>query len=81
MNIPMGWKLVPIEPTEAMLEAALDVSGMRVAPYEAPRESGVPTECGLSDQDAMEINEAGKASHSDVYGAMLAAAPHPDTTE
>lgn len=76
-GVAEGWRLVPIEPTEAMLEAALDVSGQRVAPFTAERESGVATECDLSEQDAADINEQLKAAHCDVYGAMLEASPAP----
>lgn len=76
-----GYVLVPREPTAAMLEAALDESGWRVEPYTAPRESGVAIDSDMSEADAKEINEAGRAAHRDTYRAMLAAAPPPDGSQ
>jgi hypothetical protein len=74
-RVPDGWKLVPIEPTQEMLEAAFDESGWRVEPYTAPRESGVAIDSDMSEADAAEINEAGRQAHADTYRTMLAAAP------
>lgn len=76
-----GFAIVPKEPTEAMLEAALDISGQRIAPYEAPRESGVPVECDMSAADAAELNDAFKAAHADNYVAMIAAYGEQERTE
>lgn len=73
--IPAGWRIVPEEPTEAMLEAALDISGQRIAPYKAQTECGIPIEDDMTEEDAAKLNEEFKAAHSDVYGAMLSAVP------
>lgn len=61
--VPDGWKLVPVEPTDEMLESALTNSGDRVAPYEAP--------------DAHDFNEQIKAQFADLYRWLLSAAPQP----
>jgi hypothetical protein len=72
-----GWQMVPKEPIEAMLEMALDVSGQRVVPFTAERESGVEVESSISEEDAASINESLKAAHAEAYRAMLDAAPAP----
>jgi hypothetical protein len=70
-----GMFVVPAEATEAMLEAAMDITGTRVAPFVAERESGVPVECDISDEDAASINEATHAAHADIWATMIAASP------
>lgn len=72
---PGGWKLVPVEPTEEMLSAALDASGARIMPYTAPRESGVATECDMPDEDAERINKETMNEIANQYRAMIGAAP------
>lgn len=72
---PKGWKLVPIEATDAMCEIALDITGERVTAYTAPRESGVAVECDLTEEDAAAINKELKGCHAEVYSAMVSAAP------
>ncbi len=64
--------LVPREPTEEMLEAALDATGDRILPFAAERECGVPVECDISEEDALIINEGTKAAFAEIYRAMIA---------
>ena len=68
-EIPKGWKLVPVEPTEEMHDAGKN------AHYEA--------ETRTSDADAWSLtgfaHRGVRASY--VYRAMLAAAPQPPTAE
>lgn len=78
---PVEWKLVPVEPTEEMIEAALEESGWRVEPYTSPRESGVPIECDMSVDDAAAINQAGRDAHAATFRVMLAASPTPPATQ
>lgn len=59
-----------MEPTQTMKEAALDESGARVSAYEAPRESGVPVECDISEADAEQINADLMESFADTFRAM-----------
>lgn len=63
-----------MEPTEEMLEAALDESGNRVTAYEPATEGGVPIECGMSDADAAEINSLMKAAFAADFRAAIKAA-------
>ena len=72
-----GWKLVPVEPTEAMLDAALDFSGERVSAYTAPRESGVALDTDISEEDAAYFNSTAKTIYGKLYSAMLGAAHTP----
>ncbi len=71
-TLPSTHVVVPVEPTEAMLEAALDATGERILPFEAERESGVPVECDISEEDALAINEGTKAAFAAIYRAMIA---------
>lgn len=63
-----------MEPTEGMLEAALDESGNRVTAYAPATEGGVPIECGMSDADAAEINSLMKAAFAADFRAAIEAA-------
>ena len=67
-EIPEGWKLVPVEPTDEMREAGKD------AHYEA--------ETRISDADAWSLtgfaHRTVRASY--IYRAMLAAAPQPQSS-
>lgn len=59
-----------MEPTQTMKEAALDESGARVSAYEAPRESGMPVECDISEADAEQVNADLMESFADTFRAM-----------
>jgi hypothetical protein len=72
-----GMALVPREPTGEMFSAALDATGERCLPYEAPRESGVALECDLSPDDAAIINQDLMRGYCVIYQAMIDAALQP----
>lgn len=73
--------LVRREPTDEMLEAALDKRGERVVPYTAERESGVPVECDIDEATANYCNVAAKEGYATVHAAMLAASLPPTDEE
>jgi hypothetical protein len=68
---------MPAEADDAMLEAALDESGARCHEHIAPRESGVPIDSDMTEEEANYINGKVKASYADMYAAMYAVAPAP----
>ena len=70
-----GWKLVPVEPTREMCEAAVRRGGGWADSYIAPRESGVPLDCDISQEDADEINRLSCTEAALDYAAMLSASP------
>lgn len=78
--VPEGMRLVPIEPTPAMLEASLRVFEWGwVEPCPELLECGVPVEMGITQEEAGHINAENMKEQAKIYAAMLAAAPQPDT--
>lgn len=65
--VPKGWKLVPIEPTEEMLSAAINISCLHL------NGSWSNTECQTD-------RERADKSNREYYAALLSAAPQPPTS-
>ena len=59
------------DPSPEILEAMVRASGGWVEPYKAPRESGVPVECDISDEDAAFINGEAMKTASKEFNAAL----------
>lgn len=64
-----GW------PTPEMLRAGMEDLAWWAEPHTAPRESGVPTDSDLSQEEADFINTHGMDALRSAFLAMLAAAP------
>jgi hypothetical protein len=75
--IDPAWQLVPKEPTQAMLEAAVRRQGGWLTAYVAPRESGVPVDSDMSQEDADDLNRQSCEDAALDYRAMLSASPTP----
>ena len=65
-EIPEGWKLVPVKPTEEMLDAAIDEADWRVK---------VPGADAEAVSVAEQMNNMAKAAMASTYRALLEAAP------
>lgn len=76
-GVPDGWKLVPVEPTEAMMRAAMDRLGWttRPTPPEYENFGSARISDGLSEEDAAQIDGELAMEFREVYRAVLAAAP------
>lgn len=72
---PEGFVCVPVEPTQAMLEAMANAAGMWCEPSDDVKEDGVVVEFGMSEEDAARINADTCEGLRDQYKAALAAAP------
>lgn len=68
MNVPPGWKLVPIEPTPEMIEACFGRDGLRLA----PKIARITVAHAIKHQRTS--NEPGAIT---AWRAMVAAAPEP----
>jgi hypothetical protein len=79
--IDPAWQLVPKEPTQAMLEAAVRRQGGWLTAYVAPRESGVPVDSDMSQEDADDLNRQSCEDAALDYRAMLSASPTPPEPE
>lgn len=60
MNIPEGWKLVPVEPTQAMVEAAFDALPNspfegRIRTHYRAMLAAAPTPPAQKDDEALEV--------------------------
>jgi hypothetical protein len=75
--IDPAWQLVPKEPTQAMLEAAVRRQGGWLTAYVAPRESGVPVDSDMSQEEADYLNRQSCEDAALDYRAMLSASPTP----